>query len=211
VAAGTALGATLLAAALSPSESLQYWRHTLWETDRVGHLYLRQNQSMMGMLSRIAKPDQPSTLPWLALAVMIAVFGLWRAARASAAGDQLTALSLTGLVGSLVSPVSWQHHLYWFVPALVVLLDVSAARDVGRRRWYAALAALVWVTVTFSIIELFDWKLISIRWLDTPEGFLISNWYVLLMVGLLVILPVRVLNRDEPQALPLATTLRMNF
>jgi alpha-1,2-mannosyltransferase len=211
MAAGTAAIATLLAAALSPRESWRYWGHTLWETARIGHLYLRQNQSTMGMLSRIAKPDHAGSVVWLLLAVLIAGYGLWRAARAAVAGDHLTGVTLTGLVGSLVSPVSWQHHLYWFVPALVVLLDVAAAREVPRRRWYAAFGVLIWVTVTFSVIELFDWQLIGMRFLDTPEGFLITNWYVLLMLALLVALPVRVLQPGEPPATALLTTLRTNL
>jgi alpha-1,2-mannosyltransferase len=211
VAAGTAVGASLLAAALAPGESWRYWDRTLWETDRIGHLYLRQNQSVMGLLSRVARPDQAGSLPWLALAALIAAYGLWRAVQASRAGDTLTAITLTGLVGSLVSPVSWQHHLYWFVPALVVLLDVAATREVARRRWYAAAGALVWLTVTFSVIELFDWHLVSKRLVNTPEGFLISNWYVLLMLMLLVVLPVRRLGRDEPSATRLRTSFGTNF
>jgi alpha-1,2-mannosyltransferase len=211
VAAGTAVGASLLAAALAPGESWRYWDRTLWETDRIGHLYLRQNQSVMGLLSRAARPDQAGSLLWLALAALIAAYGLWRAVQASRAGDTLTAITLTGLVGSLVSPVSWQHHLYWFVPALVVLLDVAATREVARRRWYAAAGAMVWLTVTFSVIELFDWHLVSKRLVNTPEGFLISNWYVLLMLMLLVVLPVRRLGRDEPPATRLKTSFVTNF
>lgn len=211
VAAGTAAGATLLAAAISPHESWTYWDRTLWQTNRIGHLYLNQNQSLMGMLSRITRPHEASGVVWLLLAVIVAGYGLWRAGRAAAAGDQLTGVTLTGLVGSLISPVSWQHHLYWFVPALVILVDVAAAPEVSRRRWYAWAAGIIWFTVTFSLIELFDWHLIPMHYLDTPEGVLLSNWYVLLMLGLLVSLPVRVLPPGEPPATRLAETLRTNY
>jgi alpha-1,2-mannosyltransferase len=190
-AGATSVGATLLAAALAPSESWRYWTRTLRQTDRIGHLYLVQNQSVMGTLSRLAQPKPASALPWLALIAVIAVFGLWRAARAGRAGDELVGVTLTGLVGSLVSPVSWQHHLYWFVPALVVLLDVVATRGAPHRAWYAAAGVLVWATVTVSIISFFDWHYLPDRLIHTPEGFLVLNWYVLLMLGLLVVLPVR--------------------
>jgi hypothetical protein len=49
------------------------------------------------------------------------------------------------------------------------------------------------------------------HYLDTPEGVLLSNWYVLLMLGLLVALPVRVLPPGEPPATRLAETLRTNY
>ncbi len=197
-AGATAVGATLLAAALAPSESWRYWTSTLWQTDRIGHLYLVQNQSVMGTLSRLAEPKAASSLPWLALVAVIAAFGLWRAARAARAGDELVGITLTGLVGSLVSPVSWQHHLYWFVPALVVLLDVVATRGAPRRAWYAAVGVLVWTTVTISVISFFDWHYLPDSLMRTPEGFLVLNWYVLLMLMLLVVLPVRARSTDAP-------------
>ncbi len=197
-AAGTAVGATLLTALAAPSESWRYWSTTLWQTDRIGHLYLTQNQSVMGALSRLARPDKAATLPWLAIIAVIAVFGLWRAYRAARDGDELTGITLTGLVGSLISPVSWQHHLYWFVPALVVLLDVVVTRRATHRVWYAAAGLLVWVTVTISIISFFDWHYLPDRLIDTPIGFLALNWYVLLMLMLLVVLPIRPRVVDRP-------------
>jgi alpha-1,2-mannosyltransferase len=197
-AGATAAAATLLAAALAPSESWRYWGRTLWQTDRIGHLYLAQNQSVMGTLSRLARPDKAGTLPWLLLAAVIAGYGLWRAARAGRAGDELVGITLTGLVGSLISPVSWQHHLYWFVPALVVLLDVVATRGARHRAWYAVVGVVVWTTVTISVISFFDWRYLPESLVDTPEGFLVLNWYVLLMLVLLVVLPVRVSSTDAP-------------
>jgi alpha-1,2-mannosyltransferase len=201
-AGATAVGATLLAAVLAPSESWRYWTSTLWQTDRIGHLYLVQNQSVMGTLSRLAEPKPASSLPWLALVAVIAAFGLWRAARAGRAGDELVGITLTGLVGSLVSPVSWQHHLYWFVPALVVLLDVVATRGAPRRAWYAAAGVLVWTTVTISVISFFDWHYLPDSRMRTPEGFLVLNWYVLLMLMLLVVLPVRAWQPQPPRQTP---------
>ncbi len=210
VAIGTAVGATALTAAIVPHASWRYWTDTFWQTNRIGHLDFIPNQSMMGMLSRIARPHHASQLIWLLLVMIVACYGLWRAARASRAGDELTGITLAGLVGSLVSPVSWQHHLYWIIPALVVLLDVAASREVPRRWWYAAFGGLIWVTVTISVISFFDYHWVSMRLLDSPEGFLMSNWYVLLMLALLVFLPVRVLRPGEPAGTPLIASFRAN-
>ncbi len=202
-AGGTALAATLLAAAVAPSESWRYWTGTLWQTDRIGHLYLVQNQSLMGTLSRLAQPGRAGTLPWVVLVALVAVFGMWRAARAGRAGDELVGITLTGFVGSLISPVSWQHHLYWFVPALVVLLDVVVTRGAPHRAWYAVLGAVVWTTVTISLISFFDWGYLPAGLRDTPEGFMVLNWYAFLMLVLLVVLPIRT---DPPVNRPPART-----
>src|SRR4029077_201040 len=48
-------------------------------------------------------------------------FGFWRARRAALGGDELAAVTLTGLVGALVSPVTWVHHIVWLFPAMVIL------------------------------------------------------------------------------------------
>ncbi len=189
-AAGTATGATLLAALVAPHESWRYWTFTVWQANQVGHLDRIPNQAVWGTLLRLAAPHQPSRLVWLGLVALIAGYGLWRAARAARAGDELVGMTLAGLVGVLISPVSWQHHLYWFLPAVVVLVDAAASP--GRYRgWSAGLAAAVWLTVSVGVIASFDYGL-SYRWLDTVPGFLISNWYLLLMLLLIPLLPFRV-------------------
>jgi alpha-1,2-mannosyltransferase len=189
VSSVTAIVATLLAAAIAPHDSWRYWTVTLFETNRIGHLDRIPNQSLLGTLSRVADPSDPNRYVWLVLVLLTAGYGLWRATLAARAGHELTGLTITGLVGALASPVSWQHHLYWFVPALVILLDTSATRG-PRWRWYAGVAVGIWVTVTVSVISLFDYGM-SYRLLDSVEGFLISNWYVLLMLLLVAVLPIR--------------------
>jgi alpha-1,2-mannosyltransferase len=181
-AAGTAAAATLLALAVAPHDSWRYWTFTVWEANKIGHLDRIPNQALWGTLLRVAAPHQPSRLLWLALVAVVAGYGLWRAARAARAGDELTGITLTGLVGLLVSPVSWQHHLYWFIPALVILVDAAG--------WYAVLAGVVWLSLAVAVIAFFDYGL-SYALLDTVPGFLISNWYLLLMLLLLVVLPIR--------------------
>ena len=42
---------------------------------------------------------------------------------AGVAGDPLLAVTITGLLGVLVSPVSWIHHAVWIAPAMVVLVS----------------------------------------------------------------------------------------
>ena len=51
----------------------------------------------------------------------MAVLGLWRARRAAVAGDELAGLTLAGVVGVLISPVSWVHHIIWVFPAMLIL------------------------------------------------------------------------------------------
>src|SRR5690606_17865660 len=106
VAAGTAAGATLLAALVAPDESRVFWTEALWNTDRVGDLSYISIQSLQGMLARL-DPVDPSRAVWLAGVVAVLAAWAWRVRRA----DLLTGVALTGVVGGVVSPVTWIHHL----------------------------------------------------------------------------------------------------
>lgn len=195
-ATATALAATLLAAAVVPRESWRFWTGALWDTGRVGHLDRTANQSLMGTLARLGVPNRAL---WAVLVLAVAGYGLWRARRAALAGDEVTGLTLAGIVGILASPVSWTHHVYWFVPALIVLVDTAArAATQGTPRWPpAAGAALVYLTVAFSVVSWFEWGLSEQRYGHGVPGFFITNWYVLLMLALLVALPIRSQSDDR--------------
>ncbi|MER7416492.1 glycosyltransferase family 87 protein [Micromonospora peucetia] len=192
----TAAVATLLAAAVAPRDSWRFWTHELWATDRVGRTDYTGNQSLFGLLSRITAPEKPNQLLWLLLVAAIAGYGLWRAARAARAGDALTGLTLTGLVGALVSPITWTHHIYWFIPAVVVLADAALSADATtgagarRRRRLAALAVGTSALIVYGVVTFHDWGIAPVR-TDSPAEFLIRNTYVLLSLLLLVTLPIR--------------------
>ncbi|PWU53118.1 hypothetical protein DLJ46_01785 [Micromonospora globispora] len=205
VASATAALATLLAAAVAPSDSWRFWTHELWATDRVGRTDYTGNQSLFGLLSRITAPEKPSQLPWLLLVVLVAAYGLWRAARAARAGDALAGLTLTGLVGGLVSPITWTHHLYWFIPAVVVLVDAALDADRGtaagvrRRRWLLTLAIGTAFVIIYGVVTFQDWGVAPAR-TDNPAEFVTRNAYVLLSLLLLAVLPTRPAPRPRAVA-----------
>jgi alpha-1,2-mannosyltransferase len=100
------------------------------------------------------------------------------------------------LTGCSISPISWVHHLYWVVPAVVVLVDVAAGTPVAARRPQrrpraaraaAAAAALVVAGgFTASLIWFFPGAPAGLR---TTAG---ENAYVLLVLALVFLLPARV-------------------
>ncbi|MGC4805200.1 glycosyltransferase family 87 protein [Micromonospora sp. DT233] len=195
VASATAAGATLLAAAVAPADSWRFFTHELWATNRVGRTDYTGNQSLFGLLSRLTAPAEPNRVLWLALVGLIAAYGLRRAARAATAGDALTGLTLAGLVGSLVSPITWTHHIYWFVPAVVVLADAALGEDPARpggarrRRWLVGLAVGTAVVIVYGVVSFQDWGVAPVR-TDSPGDFLVRNAYVLLSLLLVATLPV---------------------
>jgi alpha-1,2-mannosyltransferase len=200
VAAGTAAAATLLAAAVAPETSWRYWTRTLWETDRVGRTDKTGNQSLLGGLARLADPQQPSRALWAVLVVVLLVVAFRRAARAARAGDELAGLTLVGLTASLVSPISWTHHLVWVAPALVVLVDVAAGRAPaeGSAWWWrrrprplatvlAGSTALVFVasTVWFAVADVGEHHDAGL------PGLVVENAFLLVFLVLVLLLPAR--------------------
>jgi alpha-1,2-mannosyltransferase len=203
VAVGAFVAATAVAVAVAPRTSLQFWTQTVWETARVGRLDKTSNQSLLGMLARLADPGVPSRLLWAVLAGGVLIVAMRRAVRAYRQGDELVGITLTGLAGCLVSPISWTHHLYWVVPAAVVLVDVAAgARLSDTTPWWVrargrvvarSAAAAVWamIVVFWSGLIWYVEPANGVHHRQDLWGLLGEDTYGLLMIALLVLLPVR--------------------
>jgi alpha-1,2-mannosyltransferase len=185
VAMATAAAMTVLAAAIAPDASRVFWTDAVWNTDRIGVLSFVSNQSLNGALARWS-PAGPNPLLWLALAAAVSVVWLVRVRRAVAAGDELLGFALTGILGCLISPITWIHHLVWVGPAILLLLDRAMAAP-DRRRRNALLALMI-----------FSYALLSSRFVwnfhdefDDVIGWLQSNAYVWVSLVLLLAVPVR--------------------
>lgn len=183
VAAGSFAVAELLAAAVVPGASWRFWTYTLFHSDRLGSNSGTSNQSLRGMLLRLhAAPHLTSAL-WLLLVIVALVVGLWRAVRASRAGDEVAAVALTGLLSVLVSPVSWIHHMVWLV--LVVAVVADDFRD--RRRVVGALAVVAY----FSLRLPWYGNTLSLGHSGLYPARLLQDSFGLAALGILCTLPWR--------------------
>ncbi len=184
VASATAAAATVFAAALAPGASLVFWTDALWNTDRVGALAFISNQSINGAVARL-HPSDPSTALWLLGVAAVAALWFFRVRRAVAAGDEMTGFALTGILGCLMSPITWVHHLVWVGPAIVLLVD-NALRSEGRRRSVLLGFAIISYGLLCSRIV---WEF-NEQW-DNPLGWLLASTYVWISIALLATLPIR--------------------
>ena len=187
VASATTAAATLVAAAVAPHASRIFWTDALWDTDRVGQLSYISNQSIEGFVARL-NPGNPNMALWAGLVLVVLALWLWRVRLAVRLGDRYGALALTGVLGCLISPVTWIHHLVWLVPALLLLVArglaaVGAPGD-GRRR---AVRLLVFAGVLDGLLSS------RLVWYFSDHftgwGLLFSNAYVLASLALLAGLP----------------------
>src|SRR5205814_8324568 len=168
--------------------SREFWTSALWDTDRVGTLSFISNQSLEGFVARL-HPTNPSTALWAVL--VVATLAVW-VVRAPRAGDELTGVALTGVVGCLVSPVTRVHHMVWTLPALLLLLERGLVAR-GRRRWtWLVLAVGLYCLLSSKVIWEYDARFTGI-------GLFGSNAYLYATVVLLLALPLRAPVRASGQ------------
>ena len=174
VASATAAAATLLGGAVFPDESREFWTSALWDTNRVGVLSFLSNQSERGLLARLPI-DQVEAKVWIVC--VLATLALWAWRVRTAPDDIMGGLALTGILGCLISPVTWVHHCVWLLPAIVCCV---AALD--RRRVYLGAAAYLLMTSRLTWV----WEHPP----DPPPVIVGSNLYVWFGLAMLVWTPI---------------------
>ncbi len=190
VAIGTTTTATLAAAVIAPRASREFWTDALWDTDRVGNLAYVSNQSLRGVVARLEAP-----VGWWVAAVLVALTVWWMRLRRTT--DVQAGFALTGVLGCLISPVTWVHHLVWLMPALF-LVTIAAIKS-GRRRRLVAMI-VVFVLLSSSVVWI---------WWANPYGWVAaigSNTYVWISIGLLLTVPLGV---RPPQRSPMRIAQRI--
>jgi alpha-1,2-mannosyltransferase len=151
VACGSFLATVVIGFIALPHPSVTWWLHFyFWEAGRTGFVGDQQNQSLRGIITRLAGSVAGGAAPWLAAFVVVGVVGLaaavvlWNSGRPWGRFAGLMACALTAL---LISPISWDHHWVWIAPGVVMLFDagVRAASSRAVRAWWQGLAGLVLV------------------------------------------------------------------
>jgi len=124
-----------------PADSARWWLDGLFLDDRrTGFPGWGGNQSLRGLIIRLAGSVNAGLLPWLAAAAVTGAAGLLVAAILDKKGHPVGGVLMTALTGLLVSPVSWDHHWVWVAPGLVMAGHYAVVSwRAGRRR-----AAALW-------------------------------------------------------------------
>ena len=133
---------SLLATALDPSTSWSYWTKYATDAARVGNPWYISNQSLQGTLDRLAHRSLSSAVVD-ALGAVVLVAGIAVARWAWRDSSPFLGVVVCATTGMIVSPITWEHHLVWAVPALV-WLAVAADRPAGGPVWAAAGVAVLW-------------------------------------------------------------------
>lgn len=120
-AAATLAATILISLIVLPSDTLRYWGGIFLDTNRVAIPQMRFNQSINGVLIRLLHTADV-TVPWVIICLVVAIAGFALAWLANRRGEEQFAVLITAGIALLVSPVSWEHHWVWLVPAIIYLL-----------------------------------------------------------------------------------------
>ncbi len=146
VAMGTFAVTVVAGFLLLPADSHAFWLGGVFlRSRRVGNAIDLADQSLAGVIARVAGGSGQGLGLWYVAATFTAVAGLAVAVWAHRRGHRLAGAVCCGITGLLVSPISWTHHWVWAVP-LLVLLTVAAWR---RRSYWIGLAAVL-TAIVFS-------------------------------------------------------------
>ncbi|MBT0567230.1 glycosyltransferase 87 family protein [Williamsia sp. CHRR-6] len=135
VTAVAVLAATVAAGfAIIPRASWSFFTDRVFDSGRVGFARNPANQSLRGALATIVDTDHPSPVLWMLCAIAAVALGLSAAWVAHRLGNEVLALALVGMTATAISPFSWGHHWVWFVPLMVVAVDL-VLRAWARGDW----------------------------------------------------------------------------
>ena len=134
----TALGVTAMALVARPGDSVRYWSTEVFATGRVDDLYMKMSGALRRFTMWLPGPDVIGTAVWLAAAVALVVIVLI-ASRRLVAEDMIPDLMVvTGVLACVIFPITWPHHMFFAIPALLVV----ACRFRSRLGWTTAAAGL---------------------------------------------------------------------
>jgi alpha-1,2-mannosyltransferase len=128
------------------------------------------------MLAHLGLDGSALQLVWLGLAAVIGALALWRAARHHRRGEELAAVLVVGVLSTVLSPISWPHHLVW--ASLVAIWLVLAAP-----RWAKALGAALWLGLVVGT-PLMGFDDAAPAWLAYPEALVTLALVAVAVLGL---------------------------
>jgi alpha-1,2-mannosyltransferase len=133
---------SLVAVALDPAASWDYWTKYVTDGSRVGNPYFILDQSLQGTLDRLAH-RQVSTALVYGLGAVGLVAGIALARWAWRDSSPFLGILVAATTGLIVSPITWEHHLVWAVPVLVWLACAPDRPPVGWL-WAVGAGAVLW-------------------------------------------------------------------
>ncbi|MGN6792325.1 MAG: glycosyltransferase 87 family protein [Streptosporangiaceae bacterium] len=137
-----------------PGPSASYWLTGYFvRPGRTGSVHSLVNQSLLGSLARLYGTVAPAQPVWLPIALVVAAAGVVSGAMLARTGRPVHGWTLVGITSVLVSPISWDHHWVWIVPAMALMAGlVCTARPIVKACY------VLGVVLIAGIMAAWPWK-----------------------------------------------------
>jgi alpha-1,2-mannosyltransferase len=112
---------TVVAVWWRPDTSREYWTHAIFETGRVGTLNHGYNNSLWRLVAPLAPHEPGLALTGGALVLLICLATVAGVGWAHRTGRLPLAVLVGGIAPSVLSPITWAHHLYFLLLLPIVV------------------------------------------------------------------------------------------
>jgi alpha-1,2-mannosyltransferase len=172
IATGAFLATVVVGFISLPGPSASYWLTGYFvRPGRTGSVHSLVNQSLLGSLARLYGTVAPAQPVWLPIALIVAAGGLVGGAMLSRTGRPVQGWTLVGITSVLVSPISWDHHWVWVVPALALMAGLAfTARPIVKACYIAGIVLIA------GIMGSWPWRYSGPRAFVPRRGVL--GWFV---------------------------------
>ena len=152
-----------------PRDSIRYWGGVFLDSSRVGDPQNIRSQSLRSLVVRWLHTSQGIEPAWIVLSVAVAVAALGLAVWAHRRGEELLAVCVTATGALLISPITWQHHWVWMLPALIWL---------ARRAWRTG-SRWLWILTAIIAVEFYARPYIWGMRVDPVADLHLGGWQLL--------------------------------
>jgi len=168
--------ATAISWLILPAQSWQYWTQVIFQSDRIGTVSWLRNKSLLGFLAHWEIGGDWQWLLWVVGCLLIVAIGCYRAVQLYRRDQEFAAVILFGLVGCVISPITWSHHVVW-----LVMIGLYLA--VAEQRW----ARVLGLVLVVSCVTPSPWWVADLHpalWLRVMSSLPLVTSVVLLVLGL---------------------------
>jgi alpha-1,2-mannosyltransferase len=175
----------LLGFVILPADSATWWFHGLFvQGGRTGFTGWAGNQSLDGLITRLAGSVNDAKPVWIAAAVLVGAAGVVAAALLDRKGYPVPALLTAALTGLLVSPISWDHHWVWIAPGALTAAHYAVRAWHTRAAKAAAALALAtvawfgaWPARLFTAMDHLGHDSLGLLWIPKNTNPVYYGWY----------------------------------
>lgn len=121
---GTGLACIGISLLVVPRITVEFFADKIFESNRVGSIVEPLSYNLLGEFARLFQPSVTTVLFPISI-IIVGTIAYLSARAAWSQRQNLMALCTIGFLTLLVSPISWNHHWVWIIPALTVCLALG--------------------------------------------------------------------------------------